>query len=78
MKEFSTFSKEDQRLICEAMLLNNDAALNALNGNFVNNATEFKACIQNMSYDAKMYMIELLEKSLPEEYRTRSSNEDSK
>lgn len=69
MKEFATFSKEDQRLICEAMRINNDAALSALKGNYVDNSAEFKACLQNMSDDAKVYMIELLEQSLPEEYR---------
>jgi len=71
MKEFNEFSKEDQKLICEAMWMNNDTALNALKGNVVDHSTEFKSCIQNMSNDAKTHLITLLEKSLPEEYRRK-------
>lgn len=78
MKEFTTFSKEDQRLICEVRRLQNEAAISALTGKIVDNSAEFEACVKNMSYEARLYMIELLENSLPEEYRTRSSNEDPK
>jgi len=68
MKQFSEFSKEDQRLICEAMRINNDTMLNALDGKIVDNSDEFEACINNMSKDAKLFLIEILKGSLPEEY----------
>ena len=37
MKQFTEFSKEDQNLIREAMRINNDTVLNALDGKIVDN-----------------------------------------
>ena len=69
MKDFSKFSKEDQKLICEALLSHNNAVISSMKGNYINNSEEFTNYIRNMSADAKEFMIETLKNSLPEEYR---------
>jgi len=69
MKQFTEFTQEDQKLICEAMRINNEGALSAMQGIYIDNSEEFKNVIQNMGKEAKEYMIEILKSSLPEEYR---------
>ena len=68
MKEFSQFSKEDQKLICEALSLHNEAITKAMKGDFIDNSEAFSKCTQNMTYEAKEYMIEILKRSLPKEH----------
>jgi len=69
MKQFNELSKDDQRLICEVMRLQNEAALSALDGCRVDNSEEIESNFKNMSYDAKLHTIEILKNSLPEQYR---------
>lgn len=69
MKEFKDFSIDDKRLICEAMQIQNKAALAAIEGLFINTDEEFENVIKNMSYEAKEYMIELIKSTLPDEYK---------
>jgi len=69
MKEFSEFEKEDQRLICEAMRINNELVLNPMIGKVPPTHGDFMRCIENMSFEAKEFLIEELKKGLPEEYR---------
>jgi len=69
MKQFNELSKDDQRLICEVMRLQNEAALSALDGFRVDNSEEIESNFKNMSYDAKLHTIEILKNSLPEQYR---------
>lgn len=69
MKQFNELSKEDQELILEVMRLQNEAARSALDGGWVDNSEEIKSKFRNMSHDAKLHTIEILENSLPEQYR---------
>ena len=69
MKEFTEFSKEDQKLICEAMCINNEMLLFPMCGKVPPTSKEFEKCIQNMSFEATEFLIEELKKALPEEYR---------
>ncbi len=69
MKEFTEFSKEDQRLICEAMCINNEMALNPMIGKVPPTQEDFVNCIKNMSFEATEFLIEELKKWLPAEYR---------
>jgi len=69
MKLFSEFNKCDQRLICEAMQIRNGMALNPLIGKASPTQEDFSKCIQNMSYEAIEFLIEELNKGLPDEYK---------
>jgi len=69
MKEFREFSKEDQKLICEALQINNEMMLFPMFGKKAPSQDEFVSKIENMSYEAKEYLAETLKNSLPEEYR---------
>ena len=65
MKEFSELSKEDQKLICEAMSIHNEVMSSIIKGVYVNKDEELKNKCKNMSNDAKEYMIEILTQHLP-------------
>jgi len=68
MKEFAEFSKEDQKLICAAMGINNAMVLNPMIGKVPPSREAFVSCIQNMSFEAKEFLIEELKKGIPDEY----------
>jgi hypothetical protein len=69
MTQFTEFSKEDQRMICEAMSINNEMMLNPMIGEVPPTSEDFRNCIKNMSMEATEYRIEELKKGLPEKYR---------
>lgn len=69
MKQFSEFSKEDQKLICEALQINNGMRLASILHTKAPTQEQFVDCLCNMSYEAKEYLADTLKNSLPKEYR---------
>lgn len=69
MKEFNELSKEDQKLICEAMKLHSEAMQNIIDGIHIDNSEEFRSKLETMSSDAREHMIEFLKGYLPKEYK---------
>lgn len=69
MKEFNQFSKEDQKSICEALLIHNEMVLFPRIGRKAPSQDEFVSKLENMSCEALAFLAETLENALPEKYR---------
>jgi len=73
MKQFGELSKEDQRLICEAMQIHNEMILP---NKSAPTYEQFQEKLDSMSGDALRYLAVEIIKTLPEEYKSKLSELD--